>query len=359
MSTFAMSARVFMKYLCNGNTGALTAISLIFYLLIFTAVYLISFRYIGILDNEIYGGIDSLYYKEVYDLARTEFLDSLLLQSYEPGFGALVWLFSSSGFGYEYYQICIYFFLFYSLHKIVKKSVINIYTPMIIFLGLLLILGSDNLLRIVLASVIFYYSFFYFIAGRNFLSVLLSIVAVTIHVSSLIPILALLFIKITENTKGIKYFCLYTLAFIFIYIFSFFYLSNYIGDTKYSVYIDDDGSYSLNTYFFAAFILLIYKYRFSYAADKNFIMMINFISTLFLTLPIYLAFPIGYRFLLFYLPAIYFILPLFLKQYSMFSWGNIVNIPIYISLLLFICLKIYFTYRDDFVNWGVYYYGSP
>lgn len=352
--TFALSLKVYQHKYIVKNVGLTGSVELVYYALFLTGVFLISYRYIGSLGGENYGGIDSIPYKLMYEYAGVGYIESIKSQTYEPGFASIVWLFSSLGFSYENYQMVLYVFFGVSFYKILQKTDINKYTPLIIFLGMLYILGSVNILRITVAIFVFYYAMFSLKAEKHYLAVVLSLFAILVHISSIVPVLALVFMHITKKTSSKKYVALYLIAAAGISLFSFSVLSTLLAGTKYGVYVTEEKIISLNTYISAFFLLLFLRKRFFKRSGKYVAMMSDFIMTIFLTLPIYFAFPIAYRFLLFYLPAMYFVLPSLLVRYSPNSWSRMIYAPVYCGVLAFIVLKIYYAYTAEFENYGRY-----
>lgn len=352
--TLALSLKIYQHKSNVKNVGWVGCIGLVYFALFFTGVFLIAYRFIGDMGGENYGGIDSIPYRLMYEGAGVGYLDSIKSQTYEPGFASIVWLFSRAGFTYENYQMFVYAFFGVSFYKILQKTDVNGYTPLIIFLGMLYILGSVNILRIIVAIFIFYYAMFSLRAGKNYLAVILSLFAILVHITSVVPVLALIFMYITKKTSTIRYASLYLIAAAGVSLFSFFVLSTLLAGTKYGVYVTEEKIISLNTYVFAVFLVLILREKFFKKRGKYVEMMSDFIMTIFLTLPIYLAFPIAYRFLLFYLPAMYFVLPSLLARYSPNSWSRVIYVPVYCGLLAFIFLKIYYAYTIEFENYGNY-----
>lgn len=352
--TLALSLKIYQHHYMVRNVGLVGFVGLIYYALFFTGVFLISYRFIGDLGGENYGGIDSIPYKLMYEYAGVGYIESIKSQTYEPGFASIVWLFSSAGFTYAHYQMFLYAFFGISFYKILEKTDINKYTPLIIFLGMLYILGSVNIFRITVAIFIFYYAMFSLRAGRGYLSIALSLCAILVHISSLVPVLALIFMHITKKASGIMYVTLYVIIAAIISLFAFTVLSTLLAGTKYGVYVTEEKIISLNTYIFAVFLLIFLSKKFFKKKGEYVAMMSDFIMTIFLTLPIYLAFPIVYRFLLFYLPAMYFVLPSMLVRYTPNSWYRMIYAPVYCGVLAFIALKIYYAYTIEFENYGRY-----
>ena len=321
--------------------GFVTGASLLIYLSI--SIFLISFREIGVIDGIIYGGTDAPAYLSIYNSANIAFLDSLLVQFYEPGYATIVWFFSSYIGGYEIFQVFIYAFIYGTLYFYLKFFKPNGYLLVPILMLSFMVVSSLNILRVTVAIFIGFYVFYFLFKEKFFKAFLISILAVSVHTSAIFLLIMLAFYLLFNKLGKINYWSVYLLFLALLFIASFFVLPGLLSSHRLGVYNENEGEFSLNTFIVASIVIFLTFNRYKAFVDYSRFnkTLIAILPTIFFVLPIFYNYPIGYRFLLYYLPIVFLLLPSIFYIYNPVLKKNLIYFPLLFALSFYVVIKIY------------------
>ncbi len=339
----------------SGTYGFFTGALVLIY--VFSSIILISFREIAIIDGIIYGGLDAPEYLLIYESANATYLDSLLIQFYEPGYATLVWFFSSYIGGYNIFQIFLYGFMYGTLYIFLKNFKPDGYLLISILMLSLMLVHSLNIIRVTLAIFIGFYVI-YFLYKNNFLMAsLIAMIALSVHLSALFLLIMIVFYYSYVRFGRLKYFIIYSIFTTFSIFISFIVLPRYMTSFRLAAYNENDGSFSLNTFIVASIILFLTFNRYNAFVKYNRYnqVLIAILPTIFLILPIFYNYPIAYRFLLYYLPVIYLLIPSILHIYKPKTYNDLVYLPLLFMLIIYIIIKLYkfFSYEINYFNYVI------
>lgn len=314
------------------------------------AIFLISFRTIDMKGGQIYGGIDAPAYKAIFELANTDYLTSLLVQFYEPGYASLVWFFSRFVGDYEFFQLFLYSFLYISLFFFVRNIKFSFHLIFTLLLLNAMIVSSLNILRITVAVFASFYVFSFINQQKYFRSLLVAFLSITIHTSSviLLPIIFMCFVFDRYSRR--IYFTMQFLLFILFCFFSFYILPVLLSGSRLDEYSNfNEGAFSFNTFIIATIVIFLtfnrYEQFLSYNPYNK--ALITTLPTIFIVMPIFYNYSIGYRFLMFYLPVVFALLPSIFYVYRFKLKSNLIFYPLIIFLYCYVFIRFFKFFTSE------------
>lgn len=353
-------ARGNIKVYKNNNEIVIKKYSIIgiFFLIISYSIF-IWFSAFRVIDIG-YGGIDALAYKKIFYNASGNIIESINNQFYEPGYAIIIWFARTLSDNYSFALIIIYSIMFLFLKNLIKEISWSKYTPISIFLLLTLWLSSFNTLRVILAIFIAT-SVFILLSKRKYKSaLLLTIIVISIHVSSiiLIPIIFIVFTIEKKSKLNLSKLISLLLIFILFFLLSINIIESLLKGTRYEAYFYNEeimlawGTYLIS---FITFIFSLIKY-------KELIQLNKFNKVLVIILPISLTliiiqiyFPIAYRMVLFFLPILYLLIPDIIRTYKINSTKKLIYLPIKLGLFSYLIYRIYIFLTLEINSVGIPY----
>lgn len=306
------------------------------------------------------GGIDALAYKNIFHNVSGNIIESLNYQFYEPGYATIIWFAKTLSDNYSFALTIIYSIMFLFLIRIIKEISWSKYTPISIFLLLTLWLSSFNTVRTILAIFIAT-SVYIFLSKREYKrALLLTIFAISIHVSSviLIPIIFIVYMIDKKSKFSILKLISMIIILTLIFLFSIAIIENLIEGTRYEAYLYNEviilawGTYLIS---FISFIFSLIKY-------KELIKLNQINKVLVIVLPISLSliivqinFPIAYRMVLFFIPILYIIIPDIIRSYKIKTTKDFIYFPIKIGLFLYLIYRLYIYFTLEIISVGIPY----
>jgi hypothetical protein len=365
---YLLASTVLVFWACNIVTSArrLSAgVKPISYFLLFFVsalnIILISFREIGYENGVIYGGFDSINYARLFYVANIDYVDSIIMQASEPGFATLVWFFSVYIGNYSIFQIPLYLFIFYSYYFFTKKLPRTPYALISFVLIAFFIVDSFNTLRQVLAVFVSFFAYNSLSKGGYRNAVIIAACAVAFHVSAIILFLIIFFHWVHDKTsERASVYLIYGAVLFGAVITAFFVVPYFISGTGYSEYEERGaGEFSLNTFIAAGVILYMALNRrkelVSYNEFNRTLMWV--LPSIIFVLPIFYRYGMGYRFLLFYTPVMYILMPSLFQSYRLTSSKNLAYIPLYIAICLYVVARVYRFFSEEHEYAGAYRFG--
>ena len=183
---------------------------------------------------------------------------ALEFQKYEIGYATIIWIFRKITADYRVVLLFIYSAIFVILVKYVKHIIWNRYSILSIFLLLALIINSFNTLRVILAVFIGMVVYISLYQEKYKRAVLLSIIAITIHVSALI-LLPVTFIFILINNRryiSFKRLVSYVLIGTLLSVIVLRIANPFITNSKYYVYGNENGI-AIQTYIMILIVFVV------------------------------------------------------------------------------------------------------
>ena len=329
------------------TTGTLT---LVFVLL---SIVMIAFRTIDVRNGVIYGGIDAPAYKMIFEDAAIDYIPSLIVQFYEPGYATLVWFFSNYVGSYEVYQLVIYSFLYYTLFFFVKQIRPTLYIFITLLLLSFMIMASLNIIRGIVAVFLGFYVLYFLNKNRFMLASFIALLGLSIHTSAIFLFIMIIFYFLHSKVSKVTYRIVYFLSFFSLLLISFFILPFVLTGTRLEGYGEyKAGEFSLNTFLLALIVTFLVFNRFSefvrYCSFNRVLIIV--LPTIFFVLPIFYNYSIGYRLLLYYLPIIFMLLPSIFYIYRFNLKRNLVYAPLVLALYLYVVIKIFIFFNVNIVN---------
>lgn len=321
------------------------------------AIFLISFRTIGYKGEESYGGTDAPAYKSIYELANTDYASSLLVQFYEPGYASLVWFFSRFVGGYEYYQIFLYTLLYLSLLIFSRKLRPSFYVLVTLFFLNSMLVSSLNVLRVTVAVFVSLHIFYFLNSRKYFKAILISLIASSIHTSAVILFPMIFMCYIFDRYSLKVYFATQFFILALFCFFSLYLLPVFISGTRLDDYTTfNKGAFSFNTFAVALIIIFLvfnrYRQMITYNSFNR--SLISSLPTIFFVLPIFYNYSIGYRFLLFYLPVMFALLPSVFYIYRFRNKCNLLFSPLIFVLYFYFLLKVFNFFASELEHSEIY-----
>lgn len=327
---------------------------LIVVVFVFSCILMISVREISIVEGVYYGGIDALAYKEIFEGAGIGFWDSIQVQFYEPGYAALVWFFSKFVGSYELYQVLIYSFFFLSYFFYSRHLNKSWYSFFALMLMSFYFIYSLNTLRVIFAVFLSMFILFLLPKKRYVVSILLSLICFSIHVSSIVLLLFIFFDVISRKSNRVVYCFVLAGAFLLSLMAAKYLIPLYIGESRLLAYSNQAGDISYGTMLAVTLFMSMVAIRYNDIVAMNPYnrFMVVYLSTFFLVVPVFYYYPIAYRLFLFYLPVLYFLIPSILKCCAPLHRKNFLLIPLWLSGFVYILGKIYVFYTVEVLSAG-------
>ena len=267
-------------------------------------------------------GFDYFSYKDLFEqTANQSFSQMIKLNWKEPAYYFFSWIFSRISNNYQIWLFVVSAFMTGSVFYIVDKNTESPWISYMLYI-LLHIFGLNmNLLRQSIAAIVLLWGYKYLVKGDTIKFIIVTIIASTFHITSLVAIPAYFIIKLPFNKKW----CIGTSIVAVISIFTFKpLLTSFIELTKYSSYLHSSSGVdyfapgALSMMLMEAAILIvpfIFSYKL-YTDDKN--NSIVFYTSLITATTILMganAF-IMERFSIFFYPYVLIFIPQILSQYK-------------------------------------------
>ena len=316
----------------------------IFWVSIALCVIIISFRLIEVQDGVRIGGIDSIAYKKYFEQAiQNDYLQALFIQNYEIGYGSIVWILGGIVGDYKIYQIFIYSAIYLCFLFYAKQFKVNGHLFWSILLLSFMVVSSLNILRVTFTIFLGLWVLCFLYKNNYFAAILISLFAVSIHISATILVLMIAFFWIRNKIEGAKYLLVYIFSLVIFSVIVSLVFSGLLEGTKWGAYVENEGEFSLNTFLVAALIIfLTYNRLNDFIAYNSFNKVLIFtLPTIFFVFPVFYNYPVGYRLLLYYLPVMYFLLPSIFHVYRVSIRKNLRYFPLIVMLYGYICIECY------------------
>ena len=304
---------------------------------VFSLIYLYAFRSIGTTWEKI-GGYDAGAYKEY-------FLGKLTNTHYEFGYSLLnrfIRLFTNN---YQVFLIIISIFMIFCIIKFLRE--VNNYNYLLVTMLLIMFFESFNTQRNSLCIFIFLLITISINKEKYGQAVLLALISMSIHTSSLIIFPVIIVNYLLSKKKDIPFAKLVMLILLMctITIVLSQMMKTFLASTVYETYVNGTGDHSLKIYLFALGVLILSHIKQKKLVKQNRInkTLILSIPIIFLVIPMQLMAVIFYRMCLFFLPLMYTMLAELFKSDK--------KIPIRILIISLFLYKII-----DFFS-TIYYIG--
>ena len=304
------------------------------------------------------GGIDAYVYKLYFLGAKTSWIEAIEYQNYEVGYATIIWLFRLLTDDYRFVLFFLYTFMFIVLVVFVRYITFNMYTFLSIFLLLALIINSFNTLRVIIAVFIGMVVYIQLFKSKYLNSILLSIVAISIHISALIlfPIISVHFIINKRKNISFKKLIFYVCSLSIITVVLMWLAKPIIMNSNYHIY-NNEGGIALQTYIMILilFLLSVLKYKQMVNINKFNKTLITILPIGLIILPLQMEYSILYRMVLYFLPIIYSLIPPLIRSLSITSIKKIHYFFIKLGLVLYLILKIIIFFTVEVKSAGLPY----
>lgn len=308
-----------------------------------------------------YGGTDAITYKNYFLSVNTNLKEALLIQNYEWGYSFIVWFGRTLTENYSLFLVFIYSFMFFGVIKFLKFSKWNNYNFFVIALMITLLINSFNINRVVLAVVLGLFVYIFLHKDQYIRALLLTIIATTIHISSVILFPCILTVYLMRNQKNIswKKILFWIANFSIVSVAFLKFSSGLISSSKYGIY-NQESSIAWPTYLIILFVFTLSLFKY-----KEMVLTNPFNKTLILILPIALIiaplqiqFPILYRMLLFFLPVLYTLIPSLIVVLRFKKIDQFYNLIIQLVLVLYLATRLYVFFQTEIYSSGIPYINS-
>jgi hypothetical protein len=192
-------------------------------------------------------------------------------------------------------------------------------------------------------------------------SFIIATFAVAFHVSAIILFL-IIFVHWVHDRKSDRasVYLIYGIVLFVASITSFFVIPYFISGTGYSEYEERGaGEFSLNTFIAAGVILYMALNRRNELVSYNEFnrTLIWILPSIIFVLPLFYRYGMGYRFLLFYTPVMYALLPSLFHSYRLTLTKNLVYFPLYIAICSYVVARVYRFVSEESEYAGAYRFG--
>lgn len=305
-----------------------------------------------------YGGRDAITYKNYFLSVNTNFVEALKIQNYEWGYSILVWIGRMITNNYSFFLLFIYSFMFIGVALFLKLGTWNKYYIFTIALMISLLLNSFNINRVILAVTIGLIVYKSLCEKKILRSFLLTILAISIHVSSVILLPCILLVILLKKQVKFNWKINLLLVFLFsmITIGTFKIFFGLIASSKYGIY-DQSSSIAWPTYIviFIVFLLSVAKYKSMIELNSNNEVFIKILPMGLMVAPLQMEFPILYRMLLFFLPIVYILVPSLIKVYQMKRINQFIYPCIQFLLCFYLIIRLYVFFTIEIYSSGIPY----
>ena len=120
----------------------------------------------------------------------------------EPGYGFSEYFFSQLGFGFNLFQTAMTLIMFYLLYTTIRKSSVDYAFSLFIFYGMYFMMYTMNIYRQMFAVMVLLMGYFYLSQGRKKIFLILVVIAMLFHMSSVVAFGALFINKIKVGKRS-------------------------------------------------------------------------------------------------------------------------------------------------------------
>lgn len=302
-----------------------------------------------------FGGVDAKNYEQIFFSLDVFNFSSVFEQRVEKGFALLMWLTKSIGLDIHFFYFVFSILLLSILLFIVMETTKTFFSIVSIGLFSLLYIDSFNISRMIFATLLMLLALIYISKGKPKLGLFLVFIAASFQLVAIWALFLYFYLKWLKSdfssfNKLIVYFFLVFLSFLLSFLFTS--ALNFIG---YSHYIVDEAAFSLVNYFVCFYFCCVYFVFIS--RDNDFFLnepvraVFLLLPTMFFILPIYMEFPIAYRFNYIYMSFFFFIIPDTLK-WAIRAYRNKRYIAFTITMfpvVFYVSTKFYLYFTRDIV----------
>lgn len=341
-----------IAFLPFGFRKATQEVKIAYTILFLIVIIIVSYFYGGRLVDVSHGGIDTSNYRIIFNsMGGGDWFNDIMSQRIEKGYSLFLWIVNvlSGDFSIQLFLQSILILLL--VWWVVIKATANVAILFTILLLLLLYLDSYNISRMILSVLISVFFFQYLSKEKYFKAIFFIFISISIQMSAIWCFVILIYYKfitsrIRNSYKVFVFFMSLAVSFSIIPVFS-----KLLTVMNYGYYIVDNENNNISyfNYIYALFLMFFY-----FSVDNNLIknriskVMFLIIPSIFLIIPLYMVFPIAYRFNYFYFLCFAFLIPdviglsfLYIKQ-KKYIYIISVLVPIIYSLI-----KIYVYFQRD------------
>lgn len=339
------------RYYFNWRCFFITAAAYLYFILFYVFIKI---------GPEGIGGNDSFVYLTRFQEADGPLLESLFKQDNEPGYGLLIWLIRNFTGNYRVVLLFNYTVIFLCQLYFFRHFYWDKYSFMSYVLLSLVTLTGICILRIVLCIHIALIIFIKIKETKYLQALLLTAIAVSIHLSAVILFPVIVICKLFRNNiYHKKWFWLFYPGAMLLLALVLKISEVIIRNTKYSIYIGDGGP-AIASYLIYLLLIICLMFRISGMAERNrdVMMWLTVLSTAFFVCLIQFKYGIAYRMLLFYEPVVMLLITFLMREYSAFRYVNRDNLGflIHIGLTLILGIRLIGFFGKSVYAYGLYPY---
>lgn len=306
------------------------------------------------------GGVDSIYYKTLFENANMDLIKYLLSTKEEPGFKLILWIIRLFTEDYTWALlffhmlgfICIVFFLKNTILKNRKGLLSFLYC----FLNCSFLYYMMNILRCGLVILLMMACFVYLQSKEFKKAIIIWILSMSIHISAIVvaPLIVYLCFE-NKSTRNLLWIympiCVCLEAIVLVLTKSF------ISGGFYYLYTNSDGI-SVKTYTVLASVLIVYILTYKNKHDDSDYLWFIILSFMVCCVPIQLYYSIAYRMTLIFFPILYLCIYYLVekKRTNVFGRLNLTSIFGLVIAVVYYSYKLYSIFYIEFEN--VYPYTS-
>lgn len=305
------------------------------------------------------GGTDAYGYMNYFNTSPRSIIQSIKNQGYEPGYAGFIWFMRMIFTDYKIVLFITHSYMYYSMVQFMRRFKYNKFTIIASVLMMGLLMNSFNIIRMVLSVCISFNIYSSLYESKVLKALLISIFAVTVHISAaiMIPIVLkyafyLYDDEITASKMLVINLAMYVLSIVAILSIDFI-----IVGTKYTFYQGKEESIAVVSF---AIMLITYigslmKYSELIELSKMNKILISSIPIGLVILPLQFKMSIMYRMILFINPLLFMLIPQIIYLSYKKSGYKILDFMLTTGFSLIVSYKIYQFFFIESKDLGIPY----